>query len=318
MGVCVDAKMKFFVSAHQHKGRPYHAALKAAGHISLARHADVALYDREWYVHIAPRLRPIVQEQVDRGAVIMVYPHSALPPWWYDGDVKVHPCVSCVFVIGKGQKEAMKTIDPAARVEITGWPWSTQRPFRASKEVKRILFAPIHPAGGRLRSEAVQANKDIYRELKRTQAELKCKVTVRYIHELELQGLRPYSRFEWVEGRPDGSTTEIDQADVVIAEGTFLYLSVAQGKPTIGINQHIPVRPNKPSGTLKEAPANWEKYGPEIAYPINFGSKPLLDLIELATNGEQSEWRNRFIGKSLDPYKFSAMVEDIWRESSPK
>lgn len=132
---------------------------------------------------------------------------------------------------------------------------------------------------------------------------------MRYINELEKQGLRPYHRFTWVEGKPDGKTTEIDQADVVIGEGTFMYLSVARGKPTIGINQHLPVRANK--NCDRYTPHNWEKYGPGIAYPINFGEAPLLDLIELSMSGEQSEWRERMIGNSLDGKKFSKLVEGI-------
>lgn len=309
----MDTAMNFYVSSHQHKGKPFHAALRAAGHKPLARKADVALFDREWYIHSSPALRGIVEEHRARGAAIMIYPHSALPPWWYDGEPKVHPCVSCVFVIGEGAKEAMKVIDPDARVEVTGWPWCPQKPFRSPQGLKNVLFAPIHPSGGRLRSEAFEANKAIFRELKRVQSETGCEVTIRYIHELELQGLRPYHRFEWIEGQPDGKTNEIDKADVVIGEGTFMYLSVARGKPTIGINQHLPVRPNK--GGTKKAPFNWEKYGPGIAYPINYGEAPLLDLIETAIEGEQSEWRDKMIGKSMDGQRFADVVEGIVKET---
>ena len=292
---------------------PFHKALKAAGHKPMARAADVAFFDREWFIHSSAKLRNVVEEHRERGAAIMIYPHSALPPWWYDGDVQVHPCVSCVFVIGEGAKAAMKVIDPKARVEVTGWPWCPQKPFRSPQGLKNVLFAPIHPAGGRLRREAFEANKAIFHDLKRLQSETGCEVVVRYIRDLALQGLRPYSRFTWIEGQPDGSTKEIDQADVVIAEGTFMYLSVARGKPTIGINQHLPVRPNK-SGE-RTAPFNWEKYGPELAYPINYEQGQLHELIERAMCEEQTEWRSRFIGKSMDPFKFSAMVEGIWREN---
>lgn len=182
--------------------------------------------------------------------------------------------------------------------------------------MKRVLFAPIHPAGGRLRPEALKANKDIFKELKHVQRAMDLEVTVRYIDDLDKQGLRPYSAFTWIEGAPDGSTKEIDEADVVIAEGTMMYLAVARGKPTIGINQHLPCRANK--NCEKYTPHNWDRYGPEIAYPINYQQGRLGELIELAAAEEQAEWRERCIGESMDPYKFSATVEEIWREGGTK
>jgi len=141
-------------------------------------------------------------------------------------------------------------------------------------------------------------------------------VTVRYIDDLDKQGLRPYSAFEWIRGEPDGSTKEIDQTDVVIAEGTYMYLSVARGKPTIGINQHLPYRANKMSDVY--CPRNWDKYGHLIRYPINYKPGRLGDLISKATSGEESEWRERCIGRSMDPQEFAGKVEAIWRESSTK
>ena len=301
--------MNFYVASHQHKGKPFHTALRAAGHKPLARKADVALFDRDWYMHNDKQPRAIVTEHLARGAAIMIYPHSALPPWWYDGLIKIQPYVKCVFVIGEGAKEAMTVIAPEVRVKVVGWPWSAQKPFRAPSQLKRILFAPIHPAGGRLRPEAFEANKAIFRDLKRVQSKTGCHVTIRYIDKLELQGLRPYHRFEWVEGKPDGKYVEIDKADVVIGEGTFMYLAVARGKPTIGINQHLPVRANKMSD--KYSPHHWDCYGPRIAYPINYGEAPLLDLIEKAMSDEQSEWRERMIGETMNGQRFADAVEKI-------
>jgi len=304
--------MNYFVCNHQYKGRPYHRALHACGHRPLSRAADVALFDRDWYMHNDQKPRAIVTEHLERGAVIMIYPHSALPPWWYDGLIRIQPYVACVFVIGEGQKAAIRIIEPAVNVEVTGWPWCPQKPFEQPRELRQITFGPIHPTGGRLRPEAYEANKAIFHALKRIQSSTGCKVVVRYIGDLEQQGLRPYHRFSWVKGKPDGKTSEIDAADVVIGEGTFMYQAVARGKPTIGINQHVAIRANKTCE--KYTPHHWDVYGPGLAYPINFGDAPLSSLIDRAMGGEQTVWRENFIGKSMDRKRFSETVEGIWEK----
>lgn len=305
--------MNFYVCNHQHKGKPFFDALKSQGHKPVARIADISLFDRDIYIQTPNHVLAQVQLQIDRGSLILIYPHSALPPWWYDGLIKIQPYVTCVFVVGEGQKEAMKIIEPSARVEVSGWPWSQVKKFQKPEKLKRILFAPIHPSGGRLRPEAVAANKAIFNNLKRVARRTGCEIVVRYLSDLERQGLHPYSRFEWIKGVPNGSTKEIDEADVVIGEGTFLYMAVARGKPVIGINQHLPVRANKMCE--KYTPHNWDKYGPDLAYPINFEPGKLQEKIDQAIECEQTEWRKRFIGDSMDPFKFSKLVERIWRES---
>lgn len=302
--------MYYYVYNHQHKGQPYHRAMKAAGHTANLRKADVTLFDRD---QVMNSTQPCYQvtEQLERGSLIMIYPHSALPPWWYDGLVPVRDYLSCVFVIGEAHKAATSVFMPGARVEVAGWPWCAQKPFKAPKQVKRVLFAPIHLAGG-LRPEAYEANRNIFRELKRIKRNENVEIVIRYIGELQEQGLKPYREFEFVEGFRDGATGEIDRADVVIAEGTFMYLAVARGVPTIGINQHLPTRANK--NYARYTPHTWNDYGHLFSYPINYKPGQLRKLIEQAAAGEQSEWRAANIGKTMDPLAFAETVEGIWRE----
>lgn len=303
--------MYYYVYNHQHKGQPYHRAMKTAGHTANLRKADVTLFDRDQVMNSTqPRYQ--VTEQLERGSLIMIYPHSALPPWWYDGLVPVRDYLSCVFVIGEAHKAATSVFMPSARVEVAGWPWCVQKPFKAPKQVKkRVLFAPIHMAGG-LRPEAYEANRSIFRELKRIKRNENVEIVIRYIGELQEQGLKPYREFEFVEGFRDGTTGEIDRADVVIAEGTFMYLAVARGVPTVGVNQHLPTRANK--NYARYTPHTWNDYGYLFSYPINYKPGQLRELIEQAAAGEQSEWRANNIGKDMDPLAFAEMVEGIWRE----
>lgn len=305
--------MRYYVCNYQHKGTAYLQALRKAGHEEDHQDPQVALFDRDWYMHNdkEPRREVLKHPQ----ATVMVYPHSALPPWWYDGLIKIQPYVKCVFVIGEGQKRAMREIAPEARVEVTGWPWSELAPFRSPARIRKILFAPIHPASGRLRPEAVEANRLVMAELKGLIEQRRIQVTVRYVGNKFHQGLRRDPAMTWIQGQENNSIQEIDAADVVIAEGTFLYLAVARGRPTIGINQHLPVRANKMSDIY--TPHNWSKYGGDLAYPINYGSAPLKDLLEQAAAGEQTEWRRDFIGPEMAANEFAKKVEDIWLDNLP-
>lgn len=302
------SKMSFYVVKYQAKSAAYREALLSAGYVEDRRSPDVLLIDRDWF--ISNDAEPRAEVRICPDATVMVYPHSAMPPWWYDGLVKMQPYVKCVFVIGEGQKRAMQIIAPEARVEVIGWSWSELVPFRRPEKVKRILFAPIHPAGGKLRPEAIAANKAIMNELMGLSRDYE--ISVRYIGSRYRQGIHDARRIKMISGAADNSTTDIDNADLVIAEGSMMYLAVARGKPTIGINQHIPTRANKMSG--RYTPKNWKLYGDDIAYPINYGSAPLKDLIECAMT-EQSQWRRDFVGNAFRPRAFAAKVEKIWREA---
>jgi hypothetical protein len=301
--------MRFYINNYQNKSEVFKHALTSAGHIYDAEAPEVALFDRDWYIHNDDKPRLEVMKYLNSN--VMVYPHSALPPWWYDGLVPLQDYVKCVFVIGEGQKRAMKIIAPEANVQTTGWPWSKVLPFQAPDEIRNILFAPIHPAGGRLRPEAIEANQSIMQALKKLDP-AKYRVTIRFIESRIRQGLNRNEAFRWVRGVADNSTTDIDNADLVIAEGTMMYLAVARGKPTIGINQHLPCRANNTSD--KYTPHNWEKYGPDIAYPINYGEAPLFKLMERAMT-EQTQWRKDFVSQELDAVKFAKKVDAVRKKT---
>ncbi|MFA5715011.1 MAG: hypothetical protein WC998_04695 [Candidatus Paceibacterota bacterium] len=302
--------MKFYINQYQNKGQAFKTALIKAGHVEDLDAPDVALFDRDRYIHNDREPRREVCAYIN--STIMVYPHSALPPWWYDGLVALHDYVKCVFVIGEGQKRAMNIIAPQARVETTGWPWCEVKPFNRPDEIRNILFAAIHPAGGKLRPEALEANQSIMRDLIAL-PQSKYNISVRYVENRMRQGLRRYESINWIRGTADNSTTDIDNADLVIAEGTMMHLAVARGKPVIGINQHLPCRTNNHSDLY--TPHNWDKYGSGIAYPINYGDAPLEALFDRAMT-EQTQWRKDFVGDEMDPIMFAGKVENVWKETA--
>ena len=90
-----------------------------------------------------------------------------------------------------------------------------------------------------------------------------------------------------------------------------MYLSVARGKPTIGMNQHIPPRPN--GYCFKEFKLkHWNEYERYLAYPIDFyDGDDLLGLINRAVKEEQSEWKRLFIGDKMSSTYLSKLLIDI-------
>src|SRR5690606_5552306 len=267
--------MKFKYFKYQHKGDVYRDALLSNGFTLDSKDPDFILIDRDAYISNAhePRKQLLMYPNVP----VILYPHSPLPLWWYDGLVPLRDYIKCAFVIGEGQKIAMQKIEPRLRVETSGWGWSELVPFKKPERIRKVLFAPAHPTQGLLRPEAKEANRAIFEELKNHKH---LEVTVRYMGDLEAQGLEYDYRFKMVEGRASGRSVELERSDLVIAEGTMMYLAVARGKPTIGFGQQHTLRPNKDPD--KYIPHNWQKYGGDIAYPLNFGDAPFLQLVEQA------------------------------------
>lgn len=264
----------YFVKEHQHKHIPFVKELIEAGLTFDKKTPDIALFDEE---------SPLSEMYHERGADIYLYPITATPPYQYDSR-KFPDYVKSIFVIGKGHKEIADLLNLPA--EICGWTWCKQKYFKQPHTINNILFAPIHPIGINLCERDRMTNAAIQREL------VGLPVTCRYVGELKDQGLEWVAGWNWVPAQADGSYRDIDAADVVIAEGTFMYLSVARGKPTVGINQRLP-KLNSP---------NWNKYVDIMAYPINYQEGKLKELIELAAEGEQTRWRRRMIGEDMDSF----------------
>lgn len=286
---------------HQHKGKPIEQALISQGWV-YSQTPDVALFD-------VARGNPVERRFRREGASLVIYPHTAMAAWWYDELIEPPNSLGAMLVIGEGQKEVQKIITPSVRLEVIGWSYCPILPFQIPLEVKKILFAPIHPSSiGTLRPEAKSVNARVYKRLLRMKD---VQVTLRVIGKLEDNGLWYSPEVIINNAKPDGSYAEIDAADLVIGEGMFLSLAVARGKPAIGMNQRLPQRANSSLVT----PKNWHKYNHLQAYPIDFDDDNLDELIARAVDESQvSEWKQRFIGEQLQPEHLSDLLKDIRRE----
>ena len=179
----------FLLFNHQNKGVPYRDSLLKNGWRMTSKDPDLVLVDREWTIINDGSPRKIIRRFLG-GSGLVVYPHSVLPPWWYDGLVKIHPAVRAVIVVGQGQADALRKIDPGINSVVSGWPYCVQKLFKRPKTVKRVLFAPIHPSGKMLRPEARDANESIMKDLVRLlSSKIIDQVIVRYIGDRETQGI---------------------------------------------------------------------------------------------------------------------------------
>lgn len=297
--------MKFFVIHHQHKAKPLEEALLNQGWRKDTRNPDIVLADRDFAT--LGKTRGLLELFHSRGAKILIYPHSALIPWWYDGMTELNKNVEALLVSGEAHVEAMKLILPDARVEKIGWYYSPMKPWRSNREVKKILFAPTHPVGRVLRPEALDLNRRIHNDLVKLSD--KYRVVVRHVFSLQDQGIKYNPRITYQTGKLDGSYRDIDSADVVIAEGTFMYIAVSRGAPVIGYGQDVAPRPNRnPNGMI---PKRFDEWKDIVSYPINYGEAPLETLITRAVEKEQTEWKERNLGVELEAKDFSGLMGRI-------
>lgn len=306
--------MKYFIAHHQHKGIAINNALRKEGWVLSRNNVDVALFD-----HTINKIDPgsgrgFINRYYGLGATVVTYPHGATGSWWMDNsDFKTDAKVSGNLVIGEGHKYVEKIIQPNLEHYVIGWSYCEIKEFQKKDKVKTILFAPTHTSlkGRKLREEAITTNSKVYESLIKLIPEYR--IVVRYLDPLDKIGLWKNSKVLFKLGKPDGSYDDIDSADLVIAEGTYMYLSVARGKPTIGMNQHIPIRPNDSDKSFKLN--HWDEYGEYRAYPIDFyDSNDIRELIDKASFNEQIEWKKLFIGNMMDSKHLSDLLKRIRKE----
>lgn len=305
--------MRYFICQHQHKGIGLDTALKREGWLPRHRRVDIALFDHSINRMSPEAGRSTIKKFYEEGATILTYPHGATGSWWMDSDIYQKDVrVFANLVLSEGHQHVEGIIQPHLSHHIIGWNYCPIKEFNKNHEIKKILFAPIHASlkGNKLRREAVDANVRVYNSLIRLSD--RYKITVRHLNPLGVIGLNYTSKMKFKPSQPDGSYDDIDDADLVIAEGTYMYLSVARGKPTIGINQRIPIRPNHLNDKFE--PKNWELYGNYMAYPIDFDDAPLEDLIQMAASEEQTDWKRLFIGSNMDNRKVSILLQKLRKE----
>lgn len=308
--------MRFFLNDHQGKGRRYAEALVRNGweqcELASAPGLDLALYDHDFHPNGCGR--PDFPHFDQNGTAIILYPHAARPHLWWDGMYPIYPRTRMAIVPADGHVEVMQTYGYPKPVEVCGWAMCEQQPFKPRNEVRgtiRVLFMPIHPNNNGWMHDALKGINAI--TLTRLLETPDIEITIRHIKRLDLSGIWIDPRARYILANPNGSTEEIDAADVVVAHQTAAYLAVARGKPLIMIGDDIRPHSGNRYDALRWA-RHWEQYRELMRYPLEieraiFG-RQVRELLERAVSEDAgAAWREKFIGQPLDDRGFSKTIE---------
>lgn len=304
----------FTVKDHGGKAMRFAIALHQAGHrLVETGPADLFLIDLDPPIF---GYRELIDRHKAMGAKVLLYPHGAAPALEYDGLFEPSEAVDGRLVIAPGYSEFLRRIEYHAPAPAIGWSLCDLRPFRPRRDVRRVLFAPLHPSGyGTLADEYRQANEETYARLLEGPWDL----TVRHLGSLEQNGLWPADGVKYVQGAMDNAHGEIDAADAVVAgEGTFPSLAVARGVPTVIYAQTLPATYGTP-GEQTVPLRRPERYRDYVRYPFDVADGPLDEVLHATARSEApiADWKRRFIGEPFDPQRFVALMERMVHDPPP-
>lgn len=310
----MDFKGFFALQPHQGKEFAYENALKQAGyHQSGYLRAPVkfALFDLD-NGPFGQGWSESLKGYAERGIPLFLYPHGARPMVQYDGILKVHPDVRCMFTHAAGGVEVMRAFGFPLPVEAVGWTFCKIEPFRPSNEIKSVLFGPIHPnENGWLSQVDKEINAKTFVKIHAWCQKSGARLQVRHLHAIEENGLPRLDDVIYYRGSANQATADIDMADLVIGHQTFAFLAVARGKPTLMMSEETAPHSGNTDANFTFV-ASWEKYKDRMMYPLDVLRCRNLDkLIDkaMSSDSEIREWRERFIGEPFNGKKFVERLE---------
>ncbi len=234
---------------------------------------------------------------------VVIYPHGAAPNLTWDGVHEPHPKVSVNLVTSEGHKEVMQRYGYPHPIEVIGWYLCEIEPWKPPRG-KKVLFAPIHPivGGAFMFVEDMEENARVFKEL----LDMDIELSVRYRHALIMNGLHKeegvrYYNTQWFD--------DLDEYDMVVANGTIAYAAVAKGIPTVMVKQETSARQLGDATDNKLIVKSLDKYWDYLKYP--YGSENLKESMELAAAQEPVEWKERFIGEQMDGDWFCEYIQSM-------
>lgn len=301
----------FFFHHHQNKALVFEAALKQFGWVEdrTLRGTSCAFFDHDILNKVS-----IFNALHNKGVKLFCYPHAARPQVVYAWrNVKPHPYTAAYFVFAPGHTEVMRVIGYPHPIHEVGWTYCKQRPFTPVKEIKSVVFAPLHPNANGWLSEVDKAvNYRAFDNLCAAARKMGFTITVRYIHALELNGLERVDdpNITYMAARPDNSIEQIDSHDLVVATQTYAYLAVARGKPTLMMDEWIAPRAGNSDEVFQHIDG-WDSFKHLMMYPHDInttGDVPSLIEHVASTDSDIVDWKARMIGNPFNPQLFHEIV----------
>jgi len=308
----VNDKKTIAIRRHQNKAVILGDALKQGGFnvVKSPKPADALLIDHdiEEYGHL-----DTVRRYGKAGKPVFIYPHGAAPILVWDGMHEPSDMITANFVTSKGHQQVMKRYGYPTPTHVIGWYLCDQKPWKSTDCVK-VLFAPVHPVLGHvfMFPEDRETNRRTYERLLEIDD---IDLTVRHIGSLEANGLWETEETDThrvCQGKTDNTFEDIDNADLVIANGTIAYMAIARGKPTIMMSQLVHAKEPTIDTHERLDAVSVDKYRDYMRFPFDVENKEeLTDIMWDACKREPKQWRKRFIGDQFDPQKFCELVEGL-------
>lgn len=296
----------------QDKAEAFAESLGRAGHDFVGPEAaDVILCDYPVPWH-PPRLEMIAQV-VGRGGVAFEYPHGGgMPMVQYDGIAPACPDLSGNLVVAPGHAEVLALCGYPHPCEVVGWPYCPVLPFKPPEAVNSVLFAPAHPWGDGVTQTDFwkRKNRAAYEAFLAFPAERK---TVRMVGTFGGNGIWREPGVRYVDANLSLDWQDIDRADVVISDCTYLTLALARGKPAIAVSASHKVTSDDGERTT----ARWGDYADLIRYPFEVGQAPFPELVDAACVGgpDVDRWKTLFVGEQFKPIWFAKRLVELVREA---
>ncbi len=302
----------FYYFNHQNKGKAFAEALIARGWKKVSDYfgAGVCLADSD----VTELRKEHLAKMHARGTKIFVYPHAARPPVHYDfDDYKASGLTTAQFVVSERHADVLRAIGYEGPIHPIGWSYCPIERYRGSKQLRRVLFAPVHANGsGWLHQVDKDLNRRAFDRARKFSRERKLDLTVRFLGSLDGCGVPRVPGVNYVRGEPNQSIANIKNADLVIATQTFQYLAVASGKPTIGVGESVSPKIGFSDETFRWA-SSWDKYRDLMAFPLDIldDSVTMNDLVDMAINENPvvEDWKKALIGRPFDPKLFVNNLE---------
>jgi Methyltransferase domain len=316
-----STRLKVAVQDWRDRSQVFAQALFRGGHRAARRDdADVLLIDMDAPT-FADRFEPpvfsyrlVIDHYKSIGAKVVMYPHGVGPALYYDGLFEPYEQVDLRLVPAVGYAEFLRRVECPGKVHVIGWSFCELAPFMPRREVRRVLFAPIHPSGTGdtlLEAHHREANVRIYERLLAAPWQL----TVRIVGTPEENGLWRADGVKFVPGGMDLGLGDIHAADTVVAgAGTFPALAVARGVPTVMYRHGAPIVYGVPGGEPLPV-LRADRYADYIRYPFDADDGPLDEVVQAAARSEDPiiTWKRRFIGDRFDEAATAAVVEQtVW------
>jgi hypothetical protein len=229
--------------------------------------------------------------------LVVLYPHGALPT--YLGFYKPEERIDIQLVHGSHTVWMLENLGLWRVVKAVGWSYSPWVDYQPPAKVDRVLFGPIHPYGsGELDEPYKRENARVFAALQ----ELDVEVTVQMFGSAQTNGLPEPLGAVAVRSSLLVDWRWVDQADLVVAEGTLACLALARGKPVVMFGQSLPQldehdRPK--TGVTVRFPR----------YPVDFDDGLLPELFAAACADVGGWWRDGFVGGPFNTDAFLDVLE---------